>query len=102
MSLLFSPFSFSGLKLRNRLVMPPMATAIEGPGGSQVDNGLPGEATLEYYRERAAGGVGMVIVEHTYIDKRGKGTQGVSLDWIMTRPSRRSRVWRIRSGPKER
>jgi 2,4-dienoyl-CoA reductase-like NADH-dependent reductase (Old Yellow Enzyme family) len=53
-----------------------MATAIEGPGGSQRDNGLPGEPTLAYYRERAANGVGMVIVEHTYIARRGKAHKG--------------------------
>lgn len=76
MSLLFSPFSFSGLNLRNRVVMPPMATAIEGPGGSRQDNGLPSEVTVEYYRERAANGVGMVIVEHTYITRRGKAHRG--------------------------
>lgn len=76
MSLLFSPFSFAGLNLRNRIVMPPMATAIEGPGGSSRDDGLPSESTLDYYRERAAGGVGMVIVEHCYIAKRGKAHKG--------------------------
>ena len=76
MSLLFSPFRFSGLALRNRIVMPPMATAIEGPGGSQRDNGLPGEPTLAYYRERAVNGVGMVIVEHTYVARRGKAHKG--------------------------
>jgi len=75
-SLLFSPFSFSGLNLRNRVVMPPMATALEGPGGSRQDNGLPSEVTVEYYRERAANGVGMVIVEHTYITRRGKAHRG--------------------------
>ncbi|MGE5579097.1 MAG: NADH:flavin oxidoreductase [Bacillota bacterium] len=76
MSMLFSPFSFAGLDLRNRIVMPPMATAIEGPGGSSRDDGLPSESTLKYYRERAEGGVGMVIVEHTYITKRGKAHKG--------------------------
>lgn len=76
MSILFSPFTFAGLNLRNRIVMPPMATAIEGPGGSQRDDGLPGDSTLEYYRERAANGVGMVIVEHTYVTKRGKAHKG--------------------------
>ena len=29
MSMLFSPTSFKGLTLRNRIVMPPMATAFE-------------------------------------------------------------------------
>lgn len=74
--MLFSPYRFAGLNLRNRVVMPPMATAIEGPGGSQRDNGLPAESTVAYYRERAANGVGMVIVEHTYIARRGKAHKG--------------------------
>lgn len=74
--LLFSQFSFAGLTLRNRVVMPPMATALEDPGGSQKDNGLPSESTIAYYRERAANGVGMVIVEHTYIARRGKAHKG--------------------------
>ncbi len=76
MSLLFSPFSFAGLSMRNRIVMPPMATALEGPGGSQRDNGLPSEATVDYYRVRAESGVAMVIVEHTYITRRGKAHKG--------------------------
>lgn len=74
--MLFSPFSFAGLTLRNRVVMPPMATALEGPGGSQQDDGLPGETTIAYYRERAGNGVGMVIVEHTYVSRRGKAHRG--------------------------
>lgn len=76
MSLLFSPFSLAGLTLRNRVVMPPMATALEGPGGSREDNGLPSQATIEYYRQRAKNGVGMIIVEHTYIAKDGKAHKG--------------------------
>lgn len=76
MSLLFSPFTVANLKLRNRIVMPPMATAIEGPGGAKTDDGLPSESTIAYYRERAANGVGMVIVEHTYVSRRGKAHKG--------------------------
>lgn len=76
MSLLFSPLSFSGLNLKNRVVMPPMATAIEGPGGSQEDNGLPGQATVAHYAERAKNGVGTIIVEHTYVSQRGKAHRG--------------------------
>ncbi len=76
MSLLFSPFKIGDLTLRNRIVMPPMATAIEGPGGSREDTGLPSDATVAYYAERAQKQVGMVIVEHTYITKRGKAHKG--------------------------
>ena len=76
MSLLFSPIKIGNLTLRNRIVMPPMATAIEGPGGSREDTGLPSDATVAYYAERAKKQVGMVIVEHTYVTKRGKAHKG--------------------------
>ncbi len=73
---LFTPFSFSGLTARNRVVMPPMATAIEGPGGARVDDGVPSGATVAYYRERSENGVGIIIVEHTYISRCGKAHKG--------------------------
>lgn len=76
MSLLFTPLNAAGITLRNRIVMPPMATALEGPGGSTADNGLPGDATVAYYSERSAGGVGLMIVEHTYVARRGKAHKG--------------------------
>lgn len=76
LSLLFTRFSFAGLTLRNRIVMPPMATAFGGPGGSDKDDGLPGESTIGHYRERAANGVGMIIVEHTYVTRLGKAHKG--------------------------
>ena len=74
--LLFTPISFSGLHLKNRVVMPPMATAIEGPGGSVADDGRPSDGTIAHYTERALNGVGMIIVEHTYVAKTGKAHRG--------------------------
>lgn len=76
MSLLFTPIKIGHVTLRNRIAMPPMATAIEGPGGSRQDTGLPSDETVAYYAERAKKGVGMVIVEHTYITRRGKAHKG--------------------------
>lgn len=77
MSLLFTPFSFAGLSLRNRVVLPPMATVFdEGPGGAQADDGLPGDATIEHYRKRSQDGVGLIIVEHSYVSRRGKAHKG--------------------------
>lgn len=76
MSLLFSPIKIGGLTLRNRVVLPPMATAFEVPGGSREDTGLPSETTVAYYAERAQKQVGMVIVEHTYVTKQGKAHRG--------------------------
>lgn len=77
MSLLFSQFRVTGLSLRNRIVLPPMATVFDGgPGGAQRDDGLPGNATIEHYRERALDGPGMIIVEHSYVCRQGKAHVG--------------------------
>ncbi|MGE5561582.1 MAG: tRNA-dihydrouridine synthase [Chloroflexota bacterium] len=76
MSKLFSSLQIGSLTVRNRIVMPPMATALEGPGGAAADNGLPSDATVAYYAERSANGVGLMIVEHTYVAKRGKAHKG--------------------------
>jgi len=53
---LSDPLTVKGLHLANRLVMAPMVT------GLAVDN-APTEAMLVWYRDRARGGVGMVVVE---------------------------------------
>jgi 2,4-dienoyl-CoA reductase-like NADH-dependent reductase (Old Yellow Enzyme family) len=52
-SLLFSPLHVGGIRFRNRIVMPPMKTNMD----------LADRQALAYYRERAAGGAGLVIVE---------------------------------------
>ena len=74
MSLLFSPIDVGGLTLRNRVVMPPMATAIEGPGGSREDTGMPSDATVAYYTERAQKQVGNR--RGTCVTRRGKAHKG--------------------------
>jgi len=58
---LFQPLDVNAKTLRNRIVMPPMVTCrrIVGPEG------------IEWYREHAAGGVGMVIVEATAVNRFG-------------------------------
>jgi len=56
---LFTPFSFKGLTLPNRIVMAPMTRSFS-PGG------IPGEDVAAYYRRRAEGGVGLIITEGTY------------------------------------
>ena len=52
------------LALRNRIVMPPMATA-------KAVNGAPGEDLAEDYYGARARGTGLVIVEHEYIMPQG-------------------------------
>lgn len=53
---LFTPLTVGSLTLPNRFAMAPM-TRQASPGG------VPGPDVAEYYRRRAAGGVGLVITE---------------------------------------
>jgi 2,4-dienoyl-CoA reductase-like NADH-dependent reductase (Old Yellow Enzyme family)/thioredoxin reductase len=59
---LFSPFKIGNLTLRNRIVMAPMSTNLSGLDGSVSP------AQVAFYRARAEGGVGMIIVEFCCID----------------------------------
>lgn len=65
---LFSPFSIGSLKLKNRLVMPPMATNYASTEGFVT------ERQIDYYVERARGGAGYLTVEHTGILPQGKAS----------------------------
>lgn len=99
MSVLFSPLSFAGLTLRNRIVMPPMATAFAEPGGSLKDDGMPGEAIMAHYAKRAANGVGMIIVEHAYVSRQGKAHRGqLGIDTDEAVPGLKALAAAIRQG----
>jgi 2,4-dienoyl-CoA reductase-like NADH-dependent reductase (Old Yellow Enzyme family) len=63
---LLTPFGFGAATLPNRIVMAPM-TRMFSPGG------VPGEDVAEYYRRRAAGGVGLIITEGAYIPHPAAG-----------------------------
>jgi len=54
------------MELRNRIVMPPMVTQY-GSGEGYVT-----ARSRNYYAARARGGVGLIIVEATYVDKPGQ------------------------------
>jgi len=60
---LFQPISIRGLTLKNRIVMPPMGTRFAS-GGGEVTPQL-----IDYHVERARGGVGLQIVEQSYVNK---------------------------------
>jgi len=64
---LFSPVRINSIELKNRAVMPAMATAY-GASDSTVT-----ERLIAYYRRRAQGGAGLVITEVCAIDPRGRG-----------------------------
>ena len=54
--LLFSPFSIGELALRNRIVMPAMATSF-------LTDGAVSARLVDYYRERTRGGAGLLVTE---------------------------------------
>ena len=58
--LLFKPFNGKNLALKNRIVMAPM-TRTFSPGN------IANDMNVEYYRKRAAGGVGLIITEGTCV-----------------------------------
>jgi 2,4-dienoyl-CoA reductase-like NADH-dependent reductase (Old Yellow Enzyme family)/thioredoxin reductase len=65
---LFEPGRIGSMELKNRLVMPPMATNYALKDGSVT------QRQIDYYAERAKGGVGLVIVEISCVDSPvGKG-----------------------------
>jgi 2,4-dienoyl-CoA reductase-like NADH-dependent reductase (Old Yellow Enzyme family) len=64
-SRLLQPIHFAGLQLTNRIVMPPMANNWANPAGEVTDK------ILEHYVRHAAG-VGLLIVEHSYITEIGR------------------------------
>ena len=67
---LFEPLKLKGISLKNRLVMPPMAT------GMATEDGEATERHIKHYTARARGGAGLIIVEHTYVAKNGKASNG--------------------------
>ncbi|MEW6440141.1 MAG: FAD-dependent oxidoreductase [bacterium] len=58
---LFEPGRIGRVRLRNRVIMPPMATNFAGPSGEVT------ERLIRYYVERAKGKVGLIIVENVQV-----------------------------------
>jgi len=61
---IFTPCKIGSLELKNRLVMLPMHM-------SWAPDGFVDRKLVEYYKRRAAGGVGMIIVGGCAIDRAG-------------------------------
>ena len=57
---LFERGKIKNMSLKNRIVMSPMGTF------SENHDGFPSSAQIEYYRRRARGGIGMLIIEAQY------------------------------------
>ncbi|MET0424434.1 MAG: NADH:flavin oxidoreductase [Actinoplanes sp.] len=67
MNPLFHPYDLAGLALPNRIVMAPMTRQFS-------PDGVPGQDVADYYARRAAGGVGLIVTEGTYVDHASAGT----------------------------
>ena len=71
MSYLFSPLAKGKLILKNRLVMPPMATS-KSYGDGKISKEL-----LDYYDEKSKGAyISLIIIEHSFITQQGKANHG--------------------------
>lgn len=65
---LFSPFSLKNVDLPNRLVMSPMCMY-------SAENGVANDFHFVHYTSRAQGGVGLIIVEATGVEPKGRITE---------------------------
>jgi len=63
---LLSPIKIGSVELKNRFVIPPMATNLAN------EDGTVSQAFIDYWVARAKGGWGLLIVEFTAIDPLGK------------------------------
>ena len=61
-SVLFTPWQFKGLSLKNRIVMAPMTRSFS-------PDGIPNEEVAQYYGRRAAAEVGLIVSEGTGVDR---------------------------------
>jgi len=59
---LLEPIAFSGLRAKNRIVMPPMGM------GYAHEDGTVSDRVIRYYLRRAQSGVGMIVVENCIVD----------------------------------
>lgn len=66
MSKLFSTFKVKNMELKNRIMMAPMCMYIADHDGN------PNEWHTIHYASRAVGGVGLIIVEATGVESRGR------------------------------
>ena len=63
---LYSKFKLKDMTLRNRIVMPPMCMYSSDDSGEVMD------WHLNHYETRSVGGAGLIIIEATAVEKRGR------------------------------
>ncbi|CAG2114223.1 unnamed protein product, partial [Medioppia subpectinata] len=84
-ALLFTPLRLRDLTLKNRVCVSPM-------GQCSALDGMPQDFHLAHYGSFALGGVGMVMVEATNVEERGRATPGCTGLWNDTQTDGWKRV----------
>lgn len=62
---LMQPGRIANMTVKNRVVSAPMVT------GYATRDGMVSERMLRFYAEKARGGVGLIVVEYSYVDREG-------------------------------
>src|ERR1700710_977460 len=65
---LLQPLTIGSLRLKNRIVMPPMGTGLD-------DAGTMNDAVIAYHRRRAEGGAGVITIEALLVDPETRGPE---------------------------
>lgn len=88
---IFSPLEIRGMKLRNRVVMPPIGSNFASVTGEVT------EEMMKYYELRAKGGTGLIIVENACVDypMGTNGTKQLRIDNVQYVPGLYELVERI-------
>ena len=88
---IFSPLEVRGMRLRNRIVMPPIGSNFASVTGEVT------EEMMKYYELRAKGGTGMIIVENACVDYPlgTNGTKQLRIDNLQFVPGLYELVERI-------
>ncbi|KAF8892864.1 hypothetical protein CPB85DRAFT_229893 [Mucidula mucida] len=72
---LFQPFQLGPHTLRNRVLLSAMTR------NRSVPTTVPNDVNVEYYRQRAAGGAGLIVAEGTLITQQGSEWQNAPGLW---------------------
>ncbi|KAK0197101.1 hypothetical protein F5146DRAFT_28636 [Armillaria mellea] len=72
---LFQPLHLGPITLRNRVFMSPMTR------GRSVPTNVPNDINVEYYKQRAAGGAGLIVTEGVTITQQGTEWKNVPGIW---------------------
>ena len=68
---LLSPARIGPMEVRNRIVLPAVNTNYASPEGEVTDR------LIEFYRARARGGVGLIVLGYSYVHPGGRGSRQV-------------------------